>query len=76
VILEVADDGHGFTPDAPDAPGGLGLASMRGRAAAAGGTLTIRSAPGRGTTVRLSVPLLAREAARVPAGGLPEAAGG
>jgi signal transduction histidine kinase len=57
VILEVADDGHGFAPDAPDAPGGLGLASMRGRAAAAGGTLTIRSAPGRGTTVRLSVPL-------------------
>jgi signal transduction histidine kinase len=57
VILEVADDGHGFAPDAPDAPGGLGLASMRGRAAAAGGTLTIRSAPGRGATVRLSVPL-------------------
>ncbi len=52
VILEVADDGHGFTPDAPDAPGGLGLASMRGRAAAAGGALTIRSAAGRGTTVQ------------------------
>jgi signal transduction histidine kinase len=69
VILEVADDGHGFAPDAPDAPGGLGLASMRGRAAAAGGTLTIRSAPGSGTTVRLSVPLPV-------AGEFPEAAGG
>ncbi|HEY2518892.1 MAG TPA: GAF domain-containing sensor histidine kinase [Streptosporangiaceae bacterium] len=60
VILEVADDGCGFAPDAPAAPGipgGLGLASMRGRAEAAGGTLTIRSAPGAGTTVRLAVPL-------------------
>jgi signal transduction histidine kinase len=60
VILEVADDGCGFTPGAAGAPGipsGLGLASMRGRAEAAGGTLTIRSAPGAGTTVRLAVPL-------------------
>jgi signal transduction histidine kinase len=54
VILEVADDGRGFPPDTP---GGLGLASMHGRAAAAGGTLTIRSAPSAGTTVRLTVPL-------------------
>jgi signal transduction histidine kinase len=35
---------------------GLGLASMRGRAASAGGTLTITSAPGKGTRVRLSLP--------------------
>ncbi len=54
VILEVIDDGSGF---APGAPGGLGFASMRGRAASAGGTLTIRSVPGAGTTVRLAVPL-------------------
>ena len=54
VILEVTDDGSGF---APGAPGGLGFASMRGRAASAGGTLTIRSAPGAGTAVRLAVPL-------------------
>ncbi|HEY2174452.1 MAG TPA: GAF domain-containing sensor histidine kinase [Mycobacteriales bacterium] len=54
VVLEVTDDGCGF---APDAPGGLGLASMRGRAEATGGTLAIRSAPGAGTTVRLAVPL-------------------
>ena len=45
VILEVADDGNGFAPGAPE---GLGFASMRGRAEAAGGTLTIRSAPGAG----------------------------
>jgi signal transduction histidine kinase len=54
VVLEVADRGRGFTPGA--APGGLGLASMRERAASAGGTLTVRSAPGEGTLVRLELP--------------------
>jgi signal transduction histidine kinase len=53
VVLEVSDDGHGFAPDAPS--GGLGLASMRERAASAGGKLAIRSTP-RGTTVRMAVP--------------------
>jgi signal transduction histidine kinase len=54
VILEVTDDGAGFAAGAPE---GLGFASMRGRAAAVGGTLTIRSAPGAGTTIRLALPL-------------------
>ena len=54
VVLEVADDGHGFVPEMPST--GLGLASMRERAAAAGGVLTIRS--GRsGTAVRMKVPV-------------------
>jgi signal transduction histidine kinase len=53
VILEVADHGRGF---AADAPPGLGLASMRERAASAGGTLTVRSSPGEGTLVRLELP--------------------
>jgi signal transduction histidine kinase len=57
LVLEVTDRGRGFVPDA--APGGLGLASMRERAAAAGSSLTIRSAPGEGTLVRLAVPLTA-----------------
>jgi signal transduction histidine kinase len=56
VVLEVADDGSGFDPAA--APGrGIGLASMRQRAAAVGGTVRVTSAPGRGTAVRLTVPL-------------------
>jgi signal transduction histidine kinase len=54
VILEVVDHGRGFAAEAPS--GGLGLASMRERAAAAGGTLTVRSGPSEGTLVRLELP--------------------
>jgi signal transduction histidine kinase len=53
VVLEVTDDGTGFDPEL--APPGLGLASMRERAAAVGGTLRVSSAPGAGTRVRLVV---------------------
>ena len=60
-ILEVADHGSGFVDDVPS--GGLGLASMRERAAAAGGTLTVRSAPGAGTQVRLDLPVTAKNRA-------------
>ena len=60
VVLEVADDGHGFDPELPSA--GLGLASMRERAAAAGGLLTIRSRRS-GTLVRMTVPVAAAAAA-------------
>jgi signal transduction histidine kinase len=59
VVLRVDDDGAGFDQAAPSR--GLGLASMRDRAAAAGGALTVRSVTGTGTTVRLAVPV-AREA--------------
>jgi signal transduction histidine kinase len=54
VILEVGDDGHGFTPQAPS--GGVGLVSMRERAKAASGTLSIKSGA-TGTLVRMTVPI-------------------
>lgn len=54
VVLEVSDDGHGFAPETPS--GGLGLASMRERASAAGGALAIRSGA-TGTLVRMTVPV-------------------
>jgi signal transduction histidine kinase len=57
LLLEVIDDGSGF--DVEEARRGsrrLGLASMRDRAAGVGGVLTVRSAPGAGTLVRLEVP--------------------
>jgi signal transduction histidine kinase len=54
VALDIKDDGHGFAPDAPT--GGVGLASMRERAANVGGALTIKSGPA-GTLVRMTVPV-------------------
>jgi nitrate/nitrite-specific signal transduction histidine kinase len=59
LIAAVADDGVGF--DAAASQRGefprFGLATMRERAVSVGGTLEVVSAPGRGTTVRLRVPL-------------------
>jgi signal transduction histidine kinase len=53
--FEVTDAGSGFAP--PRARAGTGLRNMRDRVESLGGTLTVRSSPGRGTTVRGSVPL-------------------
>ncbi|POM25995.1 Oxygen sensor histidine kinase NreB [Actinomadura rubteroloni] len=58
--LEVADDGTGFDPATETGGkngGGLGLASMTERAASVGGALRIDATPGKGTVVRLEVPL-------------------
>lgn len=54
LFLRVTDDGRGFEPAATDTQllaGNLGLVGMRERAVIAGGSLTVRSAPGQGTTV-------------------------
>jgi two-component system NarL family sensor kinase len=60
VVLEVADDGTGFDTAAPTGPGptGFGLAGMRERAELLGGQLDLAATPGRGTTVRLTIPFL------------------
>lgn len=57
LILTIADQGAGFTPDETTSiPGyGLGLQSMRERAQRIGGALDISSTPGQGTTVQLTV---------------------
>ena len=56
--LEVTDDGAGFDPAEPELRARrLGLTSMEERAQRLGGTLSIRSAPGEGTTVRLEAPV-------------------
>jgi signal transduction histidine kinase len=54
--LVVTDDGRGFVPGRPP-EGHFGLLLMRERALAAGGRLTVESAPGRGTRVKLDLPL-------------------
>jgi signal transduction histidine kinase len=55
--FEVEDDGRGFDPGA--VASGSGLQGMADRLAAVGGSLEIRSAPGRGTTVAGHVPVAA-----------------
>jgi two-component system sensor histidine kinase UhpB len=56
LVLVVSDDGAGIE-DGARTESKSGLAGMRERAMLVGGSLTIRSAPGRGTAVRLEVPL-------------------
>ncbi|GGQ49327.1 GAF domain-containing sensor histidine kinase [Streptomyces flaveolus] len=56
-VLRVTDDGSGFDPRTVRRAGRhLGLVSMRDRANGAGGTLTVESAPGKGTTIEMEVP--------------------
>ena len=53
VVLEVADDGRGV----PEVRDGVGLTYMRDRVSSLGGRVEIASSPGRGTTLRVRVPL-------------------
>ena len=55
IAIVVADDGRGFDP--ADVGSGRGLSNMRKRMASVstGGSLTIDSTPGRGTTIRLTL---------------------
>jgi signal transduction histidine kinase len=56
LVVEISDDGVGFEPERAELRSRhLGLTSMEERAREVGGRLQIRSAPGRGTTVRLEV---------------------
>jgi signal transduction histidine kinase len=55
VLVQITDNGRGFDPAAGH-PGHFGLDSMRSRAAEIGGRLTIASALGSGTVVRVRVP--------------------
>jgi signal transduction histidine kinase len=56
VELRVADDGVGFELEEAETQGGLGLSTMRERASAVGGALSIVSTPGAGTLVAVAVP--------------------
>lgn len=56
VVVVIEDDGRGFNASADHAEG-LGLLGMRERIALVGGRLSVESAPDRGTTVAVEVPL-------------------
>jgi len=61
IEFEVSDDGCGFDPGAVADKGGLGLTSIRERTAGLGGALSLMSAPGQGTTLKVDVYLSDRE---------------
>lgn len=57
--LEIADDGSGFDTEAHDGKMKFGLVGMRERAASAGGRVIIHSSIGAGTTICVTLPLVA-----------------
>jgi PAS domain S-box-containing protein len=62
VVLEVEDDGAGFELESVTEPGaGLGLIGMEERAQIAGGRLEFESERGKGTCVRVRIPVKAGE---------------
>ncbi|PZR71951.1 MAG: hypothetical protein DLM52_13805 [Chthoniobacterales bacterium] len=60
VQLEIRDNGNGFEPATSEngERGGFGLLGMAERVRLLGGTWTIRSSPGAGTTVAIALPVL------------------
>ena len=70
VALDARDDGTGFDPGGAGVvvdtarESGFGLGTMRERVEQLGGTLSIESAPGEGTTLVVELPLSAGEPAR------------
>jgi signal transduction histidine kinase len=57
VTLVVKDNGRGFDPSRVAAYEGHGLRNMEARTRMLGGRLSVESEPGKGTTVKVSVPI-------------------
>jgi signal transduction histidine kinase len=58
--VQIVDEGRGFDPvEVGSGQTGLGLWNMRERAQEIGGDIDIRSSPGSGTQVTISIPLVA-----------------
>jgi len=57
VFLSVEDSGVGFEPAKTQGKPGLGLASMEERVKLINGSLSIHSAPGKGTIIEIQAPL-------------------
>jgi signal transduction histidine kinase len=61
IDLSIEDNGQGFNPAEvlrQDAPHGWGLLGIQERSSLLGGHYAIDSAPGRGTRIRVSIPLI------------------
>jgi signal transduction histidine kinase len=72
VVLDVQDDGRGFdtlqllASTAGQTAGGFGLKALRERAEQLGGTLSIESTPGEGTTIAVALPAVSNESFLCP----------
>jgi signal transduction histidine kinase len=55
--LVIEDNGAGFDPNSPVPAGHFGLIGIRERVAKLGGDVRLRSSPGQGTAVEVTVPL-------------------
>jgi signal transduction histidine kinase len=61
IRLCVSDNGAGFSTEAAwRKPRSFGLRGMKERAALLGGSIAVRSEPGKGTRLRLELPISAR----------------
>ena len=57
VVLTVRDNGKGFASGAPRKPESLGLLGLHERASLLEGEVTVESAPGRGTSIEVRLPM-------------------
>lgn len=61
LVLRIEDDGVGFDTNVVRSAGHLGLANVHARATAFGGTASIESTLGAGTTLSIRVPIPSAE---------------
>lgn len=61
LVLEISDDGKGFDASATAKKEGFGLLGIKERTAMMGGTCSVSSSPGAGTTITVCVPLKANQ---------------
>lgn len=66
LLLEVADNGRGITPEEVANTRSIGLLGMRERAALLGGDISFTGASGRGTTVLIRLPIASDRRAGAP----------
>jgi PAS domain S-box-containing protein len=66
LVVEIADEGAGFAVDGSAHEPGFGLLSVRQQVGRLGGLVDVDSAHGRGTRVRLHVPLPAKDPTKSP----------
>lgn len=61
ITMTITDDGKGFDMSVADQKHTLGILGMKERSLAHGGEYTINSKPGKGTSVKVSIPLIAEK---------------